>query len=223
MHVPEHFLRRPVSDTPHFGEFEELFAEQVSAGTGTLIQYDLAEPKWQFLCWMTEHRDVVLHGANNSTHDSLEPRRADDTSGFGGQQAVYAASDGLWPMYFAICDRTVVTSLVNGCIHLDEDDDRTSYYYFSIDHEAMASSPWRAGTIYVLSRATFEPEPESTWRGLRCAPTQWASRVPVQPIARLTVSPEDFPFLAQVRSHDQEVVCKRAEQHPDAFPWLEES
>ena len=130
--------------------------------------------------------------------------------------------DGIWPMYFAIADRNVVTSLVNGCIHLDDSAGVTSYYYFSVNHDAVTSQPWVNGTVYVLPRDTFEPEPEESWLGRRCTPTQWASHRPVRPMARLTVAPDDFPFLAEVRSHDQRVVTERAAQDPDNFPWLDE-
>jgi hypothetical protein len=222
MHVPDHFLRRPVTEhLPDVGGFERLFAEQVKPGTGGAIRYQLAAPRWQFLCWMAESQGVVLHGANRSTIGTLEPRHAEDVGEFGARRAVYAASDGLWPMYFAIADRTVVKSLVNACVHLDDNGTDASYYYFSINHEAMTSRPWVTGTVYVLPRLTFEPEPEDTWLGLRCTPTQWASSVPVRPIARLTVTPDDFPFLNAVRSHDQRVVAERASQAPDNFPWLD--
>jgi hypothetical protein len=223
VHVPDHYLRRPTTGhAPDVGGFARLFAEQVSPGTGAAIQYPLAAPKWQFLCWMAESKDVVLHGANQSTRNALEPRQADDVGEFGARFAVYAASDGIWPIYFAIADRTVVTSLVNACIHLDDVGADTSYYYFSINHDAMRSRPWVTGTVYVLPRGTFEPEPVDTWQGLRCAPTQWASLVSVRPMARLTVAPHDFPFLNQIRSHDQQVVTERAAQDPDNFPWLDE-
>lgn len=124
-------------------------------------------------------------------------------------------------MYFAVADRTVVTSLVNACIHLDDNGADASHYYFSIDHEALRSNPWVTGSVYVLPRVTFEPEPEETWQGLQCAPTQWASPVPVRPMARLTVTPDDFPFLKDVRSHNPRVVSERASQDPDNLPWLD--
>jgi hypothetical protein len=222
VHVPDHYLQRPVAGRlPDVGAFERLFREQVAPGTGGAIRYQLDAPKWQFLCWLTESQDVVLHGANRSTVGTLEPRQADDVGEFGARHAVYAASDGIWPMYFAVADRTVVTSLVNACIHVDDNGARASYYYFSIDHAAMRSKPWVAGSVYVLPRATFEPEPEETWQGLHCAPTQWASSVPVRPMARLTVTPDDFPLLTEVRSHDPRVVSERARQDPDNFPWLD--
>jgi hypothetical protein len=64
---------------------------------------------------------------------------------------------------------------VNACIHLDDNGAGVSYYYFSINHDALMSKPWVTGSVYVLPRETFEPEPEETWQGLHGAPTQWAS------------------------------------------------
>lgn len=82
--------------------------------------------QWQFLCWMTEFKNVLLHGANHSTLGTLEACQADDVGEFGARTAVYGASDGLWPMYFAVTDRSLVTSLVDACIHLDHNGDDTS-------------------------------------------------------------------------------------------------
>jgi hypothetical protein len=87
----------------------------------------------------------------------------------------------------------------------------------------MTSQPWVTGNIYVLSRETFQPEAEDTWLGRSCMPTQWASHVPVRPMATLAVTPGDFPFLKQVRSHDQQAVSDRAAQDPANFPWLNEA
>jgi len=42
-------------------------------------------------------------------------------------------------------------------------------------------------------------------------------------MATLAVTPGDFPFLKQVRSHDQQAVSDRAAQDPDNFPWLNEA
>ena len=225
MDVPGHYLRRPgAPSAADVTAFERLFTEQVAPGTGAPIRYRLAAPKWQFLCWLSESRDVVLHGANSSTRDTLEPRLASDVSEFGARAAVYAASDGLWPMYFAVADRTVVTSLVNACIHLaDGGADPRHHYFFSIGLHETTREPWVPGTVYLLPRDTFSPEPDDTWQGLRCAPTQWASPVPVRPLARLDVTPDDFPFLDQVRRHDPSAVAERAARDPAAFPWLDES
>ncbi len=224
MDVPGHYLRRPgAPSAADVRAFEQLFTEQVAGASGAPIHYGLAAPKWQFLCWLAESRDVVLHGASSSGRDTLEPRLASDVSEFGARTAVYAASDGLWPTYFAIVDRTVVTSLVNACIHLaDGGVDPRHYYFFSVGLDDPTREPWVSGTVYVLPRATFSPEPDDTWLGRRCAPTQWVSPVAISPLARLDVTPDDFPFLHQVRRHDPHVLANRAERDPTAFPWLDD-
>jgi hypothetical protein len=38
---------------------------------------------------------------------------------------------------------------------------------------------------------------------------------------RLTVEPEDFPLLGQIRGHDDEATFARARADPDGFPWLD--
>ena len=49
---------------------------------------------------------------------------------------------------------------------------------------------------------------------------QWASQLPVAPLAKLSVGPEDFPFLGQLRGHDGATFA-RARANPGGFPWLE--
>jgi hypothetical protein len=47
-----------------------------------------------------------------------------------------------------------------------------------------------------------------------------ASQLPVAPLAKLSVGPEDFPFLSQLRGHDGATFA-RARANPGGFPWLE--
>jgi hypothetical protein len=51
---------------------------------------------------------------------------------------------------------------------------------------------------------------------------QWASLVPVQPLAQVAVSPADFPFLTQIRAHDTAMVHQRADRNPKGFSWVDE-
>jgi hypothetical protein len=165
----------------------------------------------------------VLHGSGQPGIRVFEPRQSNDLSEFGNRRAVYAASDGIWPIYFAVMDREGgVTSLVNACAWLVGADGGRSgpYYYFSINADALSRRPWRHGTIYILPRVTFEQQPPLHAQGLQVEVAQWASLVPVRPLARLAVEPEDFPFLAQIHAHDPRVLRERAARDPDGFPWL---
>ena len=83
------------------------------------IDYRVAAPKWQFLCYAADRGGFVLHGTGNPDTLVFEPRQSVDVDDFGNRCAVYAASDGLWPMYFAILDRDRYDmGLANACIQL---------------------------------------------------------------------------------------------------------
>jgi hypothetical protein len=192
---------------------------------GSLIDYPLLAPKWQFLSYLCEHREVVLHGSGQPDILEFEPRQSNDVSEFGNRRAIYAASDGIWPIYFAVMDRDRgVTSLVNSCARVIGSYGSRSepYYFFSINADALSRRPWRRGTIYLLPRQSFEPQAPRPYRGLQLDVAQWASLVPVRALARLPVEPEDFPFLEQIRGHDPLAVQERAAHDPDGFPWLDD-
>jgi hypothetical protein len=217
---PDYYLTRPAGRVDaDLDAFERLYAEQVEPGSGGPIDYRLDAPRWQFLCWLTDTKDVLLHGSGNADIAEFEPRRALDTSEFGGQVAVFAASDGLWAMFFAVVDRTIATSLVNMSAVVVINGVETPMYYFSINQEALSGTPWHAGTIYVLPQKGFNRQPDDEWQGLHVKANQWASLDAVRPMASLSVRPEDFPFLGQVNGHDQPTVSARAAANPDAFPW----
>ncbi len=227
MQLPPYFLPRPPLDlTPAtLTAFARLYRGSVLPAHGQVVDYTLAPPRWQFLSWLCDTQDVLLHGSGNPSIRAFEPRKSDDLDAFGNRQAVYAASDGIWPLYFAIMDRDhYVHSLINACFRVVGADGALSdpYYFFSIDDDALPHRPWRSGTIYILPRAGFEQQPQASYRGVDVETMQWASPTPVQPLARVAVSPDDFPFLAQMRAHDMAVVSQRASRNPTGFPWMDE-
>jgi hypothetical protein len=227
MPLPSYFLLRPPLDlTPAtLRAFAQLYAEAVLPAHGQTLDYSVAAPKWQFLCWLCDTQDILLHGSGNPGIRLFEPRKSNDLDEFGNRQAVYAASDGIWPLYFAIVDRDrYVRSLINACFRVVEEDGTRSdpYYFFSVNADALPYRPWRSGTIYILPRAGFEQQPRQSYRGAELDLAQWASLVPVQPLAQVAVRPADFPFLAQIRAHDMAMVNQRAERNPKGFPWVDD-
>ena len=223
MQLSPYFLRRPAASLGQevIDSFENLFAEQILGADGALIDYTLSAPKWQFLNYLGDTKQVVMHGSGLSTIREFEPRQSNDVNEFGDQRAVYAASDGIWATYFAIVDRdNFVGSLVNACFRVvDEGGKSEPYYFFSINSDALPHQPWRHGTIYVLPRETFELQ---TSEKPNREPTQWRSFDPVRPLAKIAVEPSDFPFLDQIHGHEPAEVRKRAIENPDGFPWLED-
>lgn len=226
MQLPAYFLRRPDMslDTETRAAFDKLLVDAVEQGKGAEIQYALSNPKWQFLCYLCDTKGLLLHGSPNPSIEEFEPRKSNDIDEFGDRCGVYAASDGIWPIYFAIVDRERhVTSLVNAAFRVLEDAGRSDpYYYFSINADALPHSPWRNGTIYVLPSGTFEQQPPEPLRGLTVQAEQWMSEVGVKPLAKMSVMPDDFPFLSQMRPHDFAKLTEQARHDPDGFPWLDE-
>ncbi|MGE3271061.1 MAG: hypothetical protein AB7P40_20075 [Chloroflexota bacterium] len=228
MALPSHLLPRPPMplDASTVAAFERLYVDQIHGGQGAAIEYRLAAPKWQFLCWLADQKSLVLHGSGDPDIVEFEPRQSNDAEAFGNRKAIYGARDGLWPMYFAIVDRARYRmGLMNSCVRVVEPPTLAgSYYFFSIGGLAetpLPARPWRAGTIYLLPNATFERQTLAAQAGVTIESTQVASLVPVRPLARLAVAPDDFPFLDAVSRHDPHTIRARAQANPGGFPWLD--
>jgi hypothetical protein len=227
MEVPAYYLPRPAMDhgAVTVAAFEHLYAEAVAQGDGRVIDYALPVPRWQFLCYLADSKEIVLHGSGDPEITRFEPRKADDVDPFGDRSAVYAASDGIWPIFFAVTDKVRYNvSLVNACFRVAEaaDDPSDPFYFFSITEAALRQHPWRQGMIYLLPRATFEQQPAKRRGDADVHIAQWASLVPVTPLAKIPVGPDDFPFLAEIRGHDDKALFARATADPEGFPWMDE-
>ncbi len=127
-------------------------------------------------------------------------------------------------MYFAVVDRTHhVRSLLNGCFRIVWGPDRISdpLYLLSISQQALAHRPWRRGWVYLLPRTSFVQEEAFTIQHLHVQSAQLASAVAVTPIAKLTVTPEDFPLLAHIRGHDDARLAEYIAALRYGAPWPE--
>ena len=159
----------------------------VDQASGKEIEYDAAAPKHAFFRYLLEHRDVLLHGTGDPSIARFEPRRQTDYDNE-WTEAVFATDDPIWPIFFAVVNRPVVRSLVNGCSRRWGD----SHYYFSIGADPQSGDAWRSGWIYILPRETFRLHPSGP---------EWLSPVAVRPLARIRVEPGDFPLLRDVVGH----------------------
>ena len=102
---------------------------------------------WKFLCGVADRRRIAFHGTGDSGIESFEPRRPVDLAPFGDQEAVFATSDPIWAMFYAIVDRgRYEITLNNGCILLLDSRGNpvgAPRYYFSISRDALQEQPWR--------------------------------------------------------------------------------
>ncbi len=211
--LPEYWLPQPpmLLDANTRRACDELLSQSLFQGVEQPFTYTLPIPKWQFLCYIIEAHNLALHGSSQPSIARFEPHQSVDLEEFGAQKAVYAASDGIWPLYFAIVDRAKSPTIMNGCIRIEQPDGTLGlpHYFFSISQHAIDQQPYRDGMLYLLPSETFIPQPPIQVGASRIHVAQLASPEAVVPLAKLAVTPEDFPFLAQMRFHDD----ARLEEH----------
>lgn len=223
MILPDYWLPRPSTDSDESARaaFDALLDNTLALGGCPTIHFDLPWAKWHFLCHVADHHDIALHGSGDPNIILFEPRQSDDLNDFGNQKAIYAAADGLWAMFFAIVNRERVGSITNACIRLI---DKTGavhgpYYVFSVSQSTPASQRWRTGWVYLLPRHPFMAQPPFAFGAYEVTVAQLASPEPVQPLAKLMIAPEDFPFLSHVRGHVDERLQEYATALQTGAPW----
>lgn len=184
----------PQLDEPRCQAFELLFSATLSRPGSVVprVQYACPYSKHEFLHYLVEHHLTLVHGSTRPNIEVLEPRAESDNAGR-IIHAVFAASDAIWPMFFAILDRKPYPfSVNNGCRR----EPGGKVYYFSTS--TLHDQPWTGGTAYILPRTSFEQVGDADGN-----PTdQWSSRSAVRPLLKLNVASTDFPFLQDVQYHD---------------------
>jgi hypothetical protein len=177
-------IRRPAVSEAEASAFDELLERTPAGGE---IQYGLGAPKWVFLHHLVG-RGYLLHGSNEHAIDEFRTRATFDAR-HQPIDAVFAADDSIWPLYFAVVRREGLQhGYINWCAHVRDE----LRYLFSIGRDPDAAEAWTDGTVYVLPGETFQPTRASR---------ELTSLVPVRPRARLRVEPDDFPFRRRTLQH----------------------
>jgi hypothetical protein len=184
---PLRLLESPVVDLGD-EKVESFEAALAATSPGEAVEYHLPWPKYELLHYLVERRGLLLHGSNRATVRRLEPR---DQGDFEGKpvRAVFATDDEIWPIYFAVVDRSLVRGLANDCIHVRRDGVRRSRYLFAITGDPADAGSWTTGAVYAVRRRTFVQQPQ---------PREWLSPVAVEPVCAVAVDPGDFPFVGDV-------------------------
>jgi hypothetical protein len=227
--LPDYWIERPaMSVSPSTGAaIEELLSVMDDAPdfpldvNALLRRHGDIEP-WKFLCGVADRRRIAFHGTGDGGIESFEPRQPIDFAPFGDQKAVFATSDPIWAMFYAVVDRDrFEITLNNGCIIVLDSGGRPGipHYYFSISRQVLPERPWRSGYVYLLPADSFVEQAPGEYGGSSARVPQLASPVPVTPFARLGIAPGDFPFLAEIRGHDDERLAEYAQAVMSAAPW----
>ena len=152
----------------------DTFLQAEARATGALLDVDEllrdlgAVTRWAFLCRLAAGREIAFHGTGDPGIEAFEPRQPIDFAPFGDQKAVFATSDPIWAMFYAIVDRArYPITLNNGCIELLDAEGRpgTPHYYFSISSDLLAKRPWRTGYVYLLPAEGFVEQPSGPYGG----------------------------------------------------------
>jgi hypothetical protein len=225
LQLPPYWLTRPEFDLDRASRaaFDLLLDAAIARGAAEPIEYTLDAPKWAFLCYAAEERGLAMHGSLDPNITEFEPRQSNDLREFGAQTAVYAAADGIWAMYFAIVDRRRHRSmtLMNACIYVEMPDGTVTppLYFFSVPKHLAPLYPYTDGMLYLLPRETFITDQSFPFGEATVHPAQLASPAPVKPLAKLKIAPEDFPFLAQMRTHENDRLQEYAQALSNGLPW----
>jgi hypothetical protein len=150
----------------------------------------LPEARLDFLRWLGQARGVVFHGSpRNDLVELSTERKSRDTTEWANQQAVYASSDPVWAIYFAVLRRdNGWRGTRNGSMGIGG----RRFYFFIHNRGSRSPERFGPGSLYILPSDRFVAE-------------QWlvdtahlVSHVPVRPLARIDVTPEDFPFRERI-------------------------
>ncbi len=174
-------------------KYEELLQ---SVHEGRLMEYTLEFPKHRFLQYVSAKGEYVFHGSNHHHISSFEPR---EQTLYNNElaTAVFATTDLIWSMFFAVLDRgAVIGSFRNGCIK----GRHTNYHYYSINESTLQNHPWTDGMLYLLPKEPFEMSGQGHVQF-----DEWICKEPVVPIGKISVSLDDFYFSDKIAVHrDQE-------------------
>ncbi|NOK57558.1 MAG: hypothetical protein GFH27_549303n176 [Chloroflexi bacterium AL-W] len=207
---------------------EAFYHRWLVNGDGAWFPDTLPLPKWVFCSWLADYKQLLLHGSGDPNITEFQPRTPQDRSpdSFSKQTAVFAASDGIWPIFYAVLNRMEVQcTMLNGALQFATGPNQwsTMRYFFSLTESALHQYPWREGILYVLPREDFMRQPPYKLGLHMVYEPHWACLTSVRPLAKIRVAPTDFPWRDQIRGHNDEYIRDRAAADPYGFPWLDDT
>lgn len=167
---------------------EEQWA-RTSAGDS---DYRIRVPKWVFLQYLVQRHGLLLHGSGTDGIDELRPvSRSWGGGRTSGQPGIFAVDHAPMAMYFGLVDRTKLRNLSNGLFRMRRPDGAYERcFVLGAEFAGLPLRPFRSATVYVLPPDTFSMMGELT------------SLVPVRPLGRLPIEPEEFPLLEHLWGSD---------------------
>jgi hypothetical protein len=158
---------------------------------------ELPERRLDFLRWLAVSRSVAFHGSQRVDLERLEPvRNSRDATEWGDQQALYASNDPVWAIYFACLRRDEGWSGTrNGSMGRPGGPLYPRSYFFVHNRGSASANRFGPGTLYVLPPDSFAAQPPIAGA---IDTAHLVSKTAVVPLARIAVSPADFPFAGRI-------------------------
>ncbi|MDP3985867.1 MAG: hypothetical protein Q8P77_00310 [Candidatus Veblenbacteria bacterium] len=183
-----------------FAQLYSNFFESHSKEAIAVIDYNLPYPKEEFLKFLVEEKHLLLHGSSNQNLEVLAPQQTNDgAKEFGNKKAVYAVTDSVLPIFYAIRDRTKIRGAIISGYEADAETGEAKYE-FRMSREAIEAKPWTRGAVYILDHSSFAQGVNDKGELV----DEWAAETAVRPIAKLGVVPEDFRFINEIKPLDEE-------------------
>jgi len=169
-------------------EMDALVAHARTDG-GVIDASSIPYAAHELLTHLVLHHGLLLHGTNNTELTLIEPRPAHD---FGTHvEAVVAADDGIWPLFYAVVARDRLEGVFTACMHLGRPPRQRRFYMFRVlGADPRDETTWTHGAVYAVSREGFRRE----WGN------EWLTGREVAPVLRVLVQPSDFPLRHVVAS-----------------------
>ena len=189
----------------HMGEqsvkaYEEIYSGLEGDKTRKDVVLPHGIPAIEFFDFLENKQEFLFHGSNQLDLDILTLKKQNN---FRGDEVngVFASSDPIWAMFFAIINREKYTgTLRNGSFVVSFPQGvYERYYFFSINNAVPENNIWNRGAVYILPREKFKPAGDGWFRF-----DEWICYEPVIPTAKITIEPEDFPMLGKVVTHQEQ-------------------
>ncbi|WP_135230310.1 hypothetical protein [Deinococcus fonticola] len=218
--MPDWMLEAPMVNLS--AHTEEAFKVALQERDANLLPAGV--PHWLFLDWLAQ-KGYLLHGSKRDDITLFEPRPPHDLSpdAFSKRTGVFAASDGLWAMMYALRGPQVKRMLnmaLQSCTGFGFGEMK---YFLSLAPRWGTVSDGRTlltpGFVYVLPPDGFIQMPAYDWPGLGTVQEpHWVNPNPVEPLMCLPVKPQDFPLPVRVHHAGRgDALCA---SDPWGFPWL---
>ncbi len=176
-------------------------------------------PRWVFLEYLIRFHDLLLIGSNEPDLPRLEPVVLSQNLHEWNQPRYFAFSNSMDALFHAVLDRhrlreldCPVKSTLAQTVETPEGSKRWKFYY-GIDYRALPHAPWCSGTIYLYRKTDFSADfqivPDLTNRSVR-------------PLAKITVSPWDWPLLDKVCGVNVAGQTERQRETFRGYPWSDD-